>query len=288
MSKFIKDQIPKYTDLMNPTLKAIRDLGGSASINEIENTVIENMNLSEEVVEFTTTNESITTLKYNLSWARHYLKKSGLINNSKRGIWSITSRGSENDFIDPEEIAKTVKIKDAKARKQKKHDGNFENFTNLTNEQDSWERKLLDILKKISPEAFERLCQRLLRESGFIEVEVTGKSGDGGIDGKGIIRLAGLISFQVMFQCKRYKESVSANIVRDFRSAMQGRADKGLIITTGTFTKSAQQEATRDGVPPIDLIDGELLAERLRDSKLGVSTHIVEEIEIDSRFFDSI
>ena len=147
--------------------------------------------------------------------------------------------------------------------------------------------ELLNVLKEMPPEAFERLCQRLLRESGFIKVEVMGKPGDDGIDGQGIIRLAGLISFPVMFQCKRYKNSVTASTVRDFRGAMQGRAEKGVIMTTGTFTKSAQQEATRDGVPQ-DLIDGELLVERLRDTKLGGSTRTVEEIKIDPTFFDSI
>ena len=129
---------------------------------------------------------------------------------------------------------------------------------------------------------------RLLREAGFIEVTVTGKSGDGGIDGHGIIRLAGLISFPVLFQCKRYANNVAAGAVRDFRGAMVGRADKGLILTTGGFTRDAHREATRDGAPPIDLIDGELLMDRLKELGLGVSVRTVEVVDVDTGFFDSV
>ena len=152
----------------------------------------------------------------------------------------------------------------------------------------SWRETLAAALLSMSPDAFERLCQRLLRESGFIEVTVTGKSGDGGIDGHGIIRLAGLISFPVLFQCKRYANNVTAGTVRDFRGAMVGRADKGLILTTGGFTRDAHREATRDGAPPIDLIDGELLMDRLKELELGVSVMMVEVVEVDKGFFDSI
>ena len=152
----------------------------------------------------------------------------------------------------------------------------------------SWREDLLDTLQNIPPDAFERLCQRLLRESGCIEVEVTRKSSDGGIDGHGIIRLAGLISFPVLFQCKRYSGSVSPSAVRDFRGAMMGRAEKGLILTTGRFTIEAQREATRDGATPIDLIDGELLMDKMKELKLGVSAKMVEVVEVDRDWFASI
>ena len=152
----------------------------------------------------------------------------------------------------------------------------------------SWRETLSAALLSMSPDAFERLCMRLLRESGFDEVTVTGRSGDGGIDGRGIKRLDGLISFPVVFQCKRYTNNVSAGTVRDFRGAMAGRADRGLILTTGGFTGDAKKEATRDGVPPIDLIDGELLMDRLKELGLGVSVRTLEVVEVDKGFFDSI
>jgi len=128
----------------------------------------------------------------------------------------------------------------------------------------------------------------LLRESGFIQVEVTGRSGDGGIDGYGVVRLAGMLSFRVSFQCKRYKHTVGPSVVRDFRGAMMGRAEKGLVITTGGFTRDARQEATRDGATAIDLIDGELLADKLKELGLGVKTKMVEEIVIDEEWFASV
>ena len=148
---------------------------------------------------------------------------------------------------------------------------------------------MLQRVQTIDPAAFERLCQRLLRESGFTRVEVTGKSGDGGIDGAGVLRM-NLISFQVLFQCKRWKGPVGSEVVRNFRGAMQGRADKGLIITTGTFTADARKEASRDGAPAIDLIDGELLCLLLKDHKLGVNveTRTVENMTLDEKFFAAI
>jgi len=140
----------------------------------------------------------------------------------------------------------------------------------------------------MDPIAFERLCQRLLRESGFIEVEVTSRGGDGGIDGHGIIRVGGLISFPVFFQSKRYQGNIGPNVVRDFRGAMVGRSDKGVLITTGGFTREARREATRDGAPPIDLIDGDLLIDKLKELRLGVKCRMVEEVELVPEWFESI
>ncbi len=138
------------------------------------------------------------------------------------------------------------------------------------------------------PAAFERLCQRLLRESGFVEVRVTGRSGDGGIDGVGRVKIGGLLGFPIVFQCKRYQGSVSSNLVREFRGAMMGRSERGLIITTGTFTRDARQEATRDGVPPIDLLDGEELTEKLKELQLGISIKMIEEIAVISQWFQEL
>ena len=153
----------------------------------------------------------------------------------------------------------------------------------------SWRGELHNVLtKKLSADAFERLIQRLLRESGFIQVEVTGRSGDGGIDGKGIARIHGFINFHVVFQCKKWQGVIPSNEVRDFRGAMVGRADKGLFITTGTFSRDAIKEAVRDGAPPIDLIDGDLLADKLKELKLGVTTELIEKISVDENWFANI
>ena len=218
-------------------------------------------------------------------------EENGLIDNSQRGVWSLTPLGRDSGPVIPSEVTRVV-AQQPKFGTGRPADGDVDGEASLlvddSTEIASWREELLKTLQDMPPEAFERLCQRLLRELGFIEVEVTGKSGDGGIDGHGIIRLAGLISFPVLFQCKRHKSSISASVVRDFRGAMIGRADKGVILTTATFTRDAQREATRDGAPPVDLIDGELLVDRLKEAKLGVSTRTVEEVKINQAFFHSV
>jgi restriction system protein len=154
---------------------------------------------------------------------------------------------------------------------------------------ESWKAELHRILtNELEPATFERLIQRLLRESGFIQVEVTGRTGDGGIDGKGIARIHGLMSFHVIFQCKRYQGVVSAGEVRDFRGAMVGRSDKGLFVTTGSFSREATKEAARDGAPPIDLLDGEQLADKLKEFRLGINVEMVERVSVESQWFKTI
>ena len=276
------DDVPRRDDFLDPILAALHELGGSASRGELKNKVIENMGLSPDQT------------RYNVGFSISRLKQLGFIDNSERGVWSLTAKGWETQHVDSKEIERLVR-QQREARKQaqtKKEAALTEKVENSAedpaDETASWREDLLDTLQNIPPDAFERLCQRLLRESGFIEVEVTGKSSDGGIDGHGIIRLAGLISFPVLFQCKRYSGSVGASVVRDFRGAMVGRAEKGLILTTGRFTIEAQREATRDGATPIDLIDGELLMDKMKELKLGVSAKMVEVVEVDRDWFASI
>ena len=144
------------------------------------------------------------------------------------------------------------------------------------------------LTQRLSPDAFERLVKRMLRESGFVQVEVTGRSGDGGIDGRGIVKIGGILSFHVYFQCKRYRGTVSATEIRDFRGALVGRADRGLFVTTGTFTRDAIREATRDGATPIDLMNGDQLADKLKELGLGVTIEMVEQVEINEKWFENV
>ena len=273
--------VPQYQELFNPTLNALHKLGGSGSIQEIDEAVIEDMDLTDEVVRQLHGQGPKTELEYRLFWARTYLKNYGVVDNSQRGIWALTPQGRRH---------KSVNIKDVmrRTRERNKPPRPLPIEPPPEFSTDGWRSNVLDLLQGMSPDAFERLCQRLLRESGFIEVKVTGRSGDGGIDGHGIIRLAGLVSFPVLFQCKRYGGSVSPSQVRDFRGALAGRADKGLLITTGTFTREASKEATREGVPPIDLIDGELLIDKLKELRLGIDTRQIEEIKVNAAFFEDI
>lgn len=276
--------LPTYETMMNPTLQALRDLGGSATIEEMYTKVAEIMDLSDQQLEIIHDLErgSQTEVEYRLAWTRTYLKKYGLLENSSRGVWALTKKGRQTEEVNPREVSRYYR---ELRKKQAKEDQLVEDEEEIT-----WREELLETLLQMEPDAFERLVQRMLRESGFIQVQVTGRSGDGGIDGNGIMRLSGLLSFHVIFQCKRYKGSVNVHQVRDFRGAMVGRADKGLLITTGNFTKDATQEATRDGAPAIDLIDGDLLVDKLKELELGVETRTIEteEISIDKDWFLSL
>lgn len=280
--------VPSVKELMNPVLEAIRQAGGSAHIEEITESVIRDLGLSEDDANQPHVNGYQTALEYRLGWARTNLKQSGLITNSKRGIWSLTPDGQGTGNIDPQEVYRANREAERMRRESSKRlSSGIPNDSETEDDLEaSWKDRLLEVLSGMSPDAFERLCQRMLRESGFIEVDVTGRSGDGGIDGHGIIRMGGLISFPVLFQCKRWQGSVGSRVVRDFRGAMAGRSDKGLLITTGSFTHDAKAEATRDGAPPIDLIDGSLLADKLKELEIGVKT--VEQVTVDSEFFERI
>ena len=277
-------KVPTFDGLMWPALAAMKELGGSATHEELLEKMIELERIPEAVQNVMHT-ERQTKISYNLAWAKTYLGKAGALENPSHGVWAITERGKALT----EEAVKQIPVevrKQYRLEKDKKPQGRQEE--DLQPETKDWKDVLLAVLTdQIKADAFERLAQRILRESGFVKVEVTGRSGDGGIDGVGVLRLA-LLSFQVYFQCKKYKGSVSAGAIRDFRGAMVGRTDKGLFITTGTFTAEAKREATRDGAPAIDLIDGDLLCDLLKSLKLGVATRMVEDVSIDPEWFVKI
>lgn len=270
--------VPTFDSLFNPLIQAMKNLGGSARNDEIVDEVAKVLKLSDE--DYNRIHRKNTTqLEYRLGWTKNYLKHFGILQNSSKGVWFLTPKGQETTSVVPSEVVKTVKeAQAAHIIPQEKESDLQEISTN------SWENKLLTILKDMDPYAFERLSQRLLKEAGFENVVVTKKSGDGGIDGKGTLKISGLISFNVYFQSKRYEGTVPSSVVRDFRGAIVGRADKGIIITTGVFSKDAKDEARRDGALMIDLIDGKELAHQLRELKLGVH----EEPQIDEEFFKTL
>ena len=277
----------KFLRYFGPLLDALRKLGGSGSPEEVAEQVAKDMGLTDEEQ-----NELLPSggLRYrtNVAWARFYLVREGLLDSSKRGVWSLTERG-RNGHINIEQageiFSRWVKIFDEQRRaKSAVTEPLAEQVAEASGTTpNDYRAEALEILLALPPSGFERLSQRLLRESGFTQVVVTGQSGDGGIDGYGTLQINLLVSFKVLFQCKRYSKSVSPSHVRDFRGAMAGRADKGIIITTGTFTTEARREATRDGVPPIELIDGEKLLDMLESLELGLRP--VTTFEVNHAFF---
>lgn len=282
-----KDDVPSFDQLIAPTLAALHRLGGSASIQELVDDLTAALGLPAEIAEVPHGRGSRTELEYRAAWARTYLRNADLVENSDRGVWSLTPAGARTKSVDGPALARQIQRRLREARLEREGSEVAVAEESALEGRD-WREHLLEVLQRMDPTAFERLCQRVLRESGFIEVEVTRRSGDGGIDGHGIIRVGGLISFNVIFQSKRYTGNIGPETVRDFRGAMIGRADKGLIIITGGFTRDARREATRDGAPPLDLIDGQLLVEKLKELRLGVETKQVEKVEVNDEWFGSI
>ena len=288
----VKSKVIKYHQMLIPTLRALQMLGGSANIEELDSKVIDILQLPEDMQNVLhKEGGTVTAVEYRLAWSRTYLKKYGLIDNSSRGVWSFSDSFDGNiDGLSSDDIVKTVRLIKKNDVEHAESDNSIANDDDgeLYEESVDWRERLRTVLLGMTSDAFERLTLRLLRESGFTQVEVTGKSNDHGIDGKGIIRLHGIMSFHMIFQCKRYKGSVTPSEIRDFRGAMQGRADKGLFITTGFFTSEAKKEAIRDGAPPLDLIDGDDLIERLKDMGLGITEKIIKDYDVNEEWFMKI
>ena len=273
---------------MGPILDALRELGGSGKPREVCDLIAENRGLSDKKLEETL--KSGQTRYYNqVHWARQYLVWESLLDGSTRGVWSLTPSGYKTTLDAPAAhklFLKWVKVHASTRKKATQIAAESPVPVEVEAAVDTDHKfLLLELLKKVSPEGFERICARLLRESGFEKVTVTDGPKDEGIDGIGILQVNPFVSFKVLFQCKRYKGSVSRAQVGDFRNAMLGRADKGIIMTTGTFTADARREADRDGAPPVELVDGEKLVEMFERANLGLTQRVV--YEVDYAFFAS-
>lgn len=292
-------ELPERSDFFAAAVESLRRRGGSATIDEMEEDVVEILRLSEKaraIPHGDGRGSQRTQFQYELAWVRTYLKFGGAAENSERGVWHLTAKGRKMSEAEIRGLWKKIVDERRRARKAKKKlelrvaEEQEENGSQTDPQEPpeiGWKEHLLKVVLSMDSGAFERLCQRLLRECGFIKVEITGQSGDGGIDGLGVLRV-NLLSFHVLFQCKKWQGSVGAPVVRDFRGAMVGRADKGLLLTTGGFTAEARKEATRDGAPAIDLIDGDALCDLLKLTNIGVSIRTIERVEIDEATFRAI
>lgn len=275
----------------------MKKLGGSGTNDEILNQVINDLNLPDEVADITHNgNVNQSELSYRLAWARTYLANYGAIQNSARSVWSITPDFVSVDVLDEKEVVAFVVKKNAEKKSRTaivttpkvlpEDDEPLNDDEEFPDEIKPWKERLAGILQKMDPYGFERLTQRVLRECGFSQVEVTKKSGDGGIDGTGKLKINGIFSFNVAFQCKRYSGVVGAPDIRNFRGSLTTNIEKGLFITTGTFSKAARDEACSPGKQQIDLLDGEEFINKLTEYEIGV--HPVTTYAIDEDFFNKI
>ena len=283
---------PKFIRYMQPVVDALIKLGGSGRPSEVKELIIESLSVSDDE-QTAQISSGASRFSKNVDWARFYLAKADYIDSSRRGVWSLTEKGRSitltheqafNLFTDIHKIYSQEKRKQKEKAQGVLDVDNGENNTSLDEENLDHREILMNIMLSLPASGFERLCQRLLRESGFEKVTVTGRSGDGGIDGIGVLQVNPFVSFKVLFQSKRYSGSVVVSQVRDFRGAMAGRADKGIIITTGAFTADARKESIRDGVPPIELVDGDKLLDLFEHLELGLEAR--KAYDVDTSFFD--
>jgi restriction system protein len=288
---------PRFVRYFGPILEALKGLGGSGSPDEVRAAVASRLAISEQE-QSEQLPSGFSRFDNQVAWARFYLTRAGLLDSSRRGIWSLTEKGRSTSLSQAaalqlfKEIHKVFSVE----RRAKQKEGAEEHELDESTPEaavvpptgTSHRETLLPLLKSLPAGGFERLCQRLLRESGFQQVTVTGRSGDGGLDGNGVVEVNPFVSFRVLFQCKRYAGAVTPAQVRDFRGAMAGRADKGIILTTGTFTAEARREAVRDGVPPIELVDGEKLMDMFEKLELGLKRNVSMRVrQIRFAFSDS-
>jgi restriction system protein len=318
-----RERVPTYDQMMVPTVRALQALGGSGSVREIYAKVSEILSLSDAILDVPHGNSSMTEVEYRLMWSRTYLHKFGVLERSSRGVWAVSPNAPDADALDPKVIVRTVREMGKQAQPARHDEEEMidpveqalsgavgatqvQTLSRTDNadkspdteprdvdalapsstvepEGESYRAVLLQTILALPPSGFERLCQRLLREAGFEQVVVTGKSGDGGIDGHGILQINPFVSFRVLFQCKRYTGSVGAPQIREFRGAMMGRADKGIILTTGRFTAQAQAEALGYGSSAIELVNGERLIDMFESLQLGLKPR--RTYDIDPHFF---
>jgi restriction system protein len=288
-----ESQGPQFVKYFGPVIDTLKELGGSGRPAEVRDKVAERLSLPEDE-QNQTISSGQSRFDNQVAWARFYLVKADLLDSSKRGVWSLTEKGRTTSLNHKQSLAIFKEVRqqfsdsDTTAPQAITDDPetpvNEEAIPTPDENRNDHRTVLLNVLRDLPPNGFERLCQRLLRESGFERVTVTGRSGDGGIDGIGILQMNPFVSFKVLFQCKRYSGAVSSSQVRDFRGAMMGRADKGIIMTTGTFTADASKEAVRDGVPPIELVDGDKLIEMFESLELGLKPTMA--YVVDHAFFE--
>ena len=283
MNPRTRKSLPQFTRYVGPLIEAVRELGGSGRPDEVRTVIAKNLRLSDEEQSEQLPSGVQTRYENQVHWARFYLAKAGYIDASQRGVWTLTEKGRALTKVTQDEIRQIIKDVAAQTKSNAAEQDDADAASDSPPTTD-YRQELAQTLQSLTPEGFERFCQRLLRESGFQEVTVTGRSGDGGIDGIGILEVNALVSFKVLFQCKKYVGSVTPSQVRDFRGAMTGRADKGIILTTGSFTSEARKEAVRDGAPPIELVDGDKLAGMLERLELGLRPK--QTFELDPRFFE--
>ncbi|MCL2636754.1 MAG: restriction endonuclease [Oscillospiraceae bacterium] len=267
-----------FINWIPPFIEILKEKGGSATPKEIREGIAEKMKLDDKFLTERTEKSNILRFENQVYWAKQYLAWENLVETSKHGIWALTDEGWKTsfDFNTALELhRKWVKIH-SEIRKSKKKG---EQAVIEVSEEEIEEKKnlsLLDILKRTTPTGFEHLCGRLLREYDFVDIEISPRSRDGGIDGTATLKLNSFVNMSVYFQCKKYDGTVPISHIREFIGVLateQNGVDRGLFITTGTLPKTAYELEKKQ--TKLELIDGEKLIEMFEKAELGVKPRTV-------------
>ena len=293
MSKKKKSQA-EFTKWFGPVLEALRALGGSARPREISGWIGERYNIPDEILNIRYEKSGQLKFPNQIAWAKQYLVWEELIDASKYGVWALTAKGWEtklNEKQAHEIFIKWVKIFQDLRENKETVDEETEKVVKVQETTEPEEGQvvikptLMEVIQSISASGFEHLCGRLLKEYNFENIEITQRSHDGGIDGYATLKLNPFVSMSVFFQCKRYQGTVPTEKVQAFIGVMETNkrsVEKGLIITTGSFAKSAI-EIEKANVK-LELIDGEKLVEMFENVELGVKPKTI--YEPDMKFFE--
>ncbi len=301
--------IPDYQTLMRPVLDASKD--GEVRISDVVNQLADKFQLTEEEREELLPSGKQTTFSNRVHWAKAYLIKAGLVEATRRGYFVITQRGQKalndnaeinnqylrqfdefrafqgqtrnNTKTESEEITETI---ESNATPDEVLRAAYENIhATLSTE-------LLDRVRGVSPGFFERLIVDLLLAMGYGGTaedagRALGKTGDNGVDG--VVDQDPLGVDQIYIQAKRYAagNTVGAGDIRDFFGALNlKKAQKGIFITTSSFSPSAVQTAKNLG-SRIVLIDGAHLAKLMIRYNIGCRDEQVLSLKkIDEDFFN--
>ncbi|MEO8396334.1 MAG: restriction endonuclease [Chloroflexota bacterium] len=285
-------QGPQFIQYFGPVITALQSLGGSGRPDEVVEQITTSRPTTEEENE--QLSDGTTRIEKNIHWARFYLAKTGYIDGSTRGVWLLTEKGRNTQTLSTQqtfEIFREVQqlVKQDVSEDTSQIISKEENAITYDSELVNKHRiGALNLLNNMPPSGFERFCQLLLRYAGFADVTVTGRSGDGGIDGVGTLVINPLMSFKVAFQCKRYSSSsVGAREIRDFRGSISGRVDKGIFLTTSTFTRDAKKEAGRDGAtPPMELVDSDKMLDLMEQLEVGLKKELITTYNVRQDFFE--
>ncbi|MDD4001902.1 MAG: restriction endonuclease [Bacteroidales bacterium] len=282
---------PKFIRWFKPLLEVLLELG-SATPNEVTQRIAEKESLDEELLNKRYLKTGVLIFNNQVAFARQYLIWEGYLTSSSRGVWSLTDKGIEKARTFNEEEAYNIYKKwislNRKIKPKKKIEENSEETIIVYESEESNELEntsLLEILKKVSPEGFEKLCGELLRNYNFEDIIITQLSHDGGIDGYATLKINPFIKYQIAFQCKRYEGSVPTKDVHAFCSVAENK-DRMLFITTGNFSKEARK-IEQEKKSKLELIDGQTLEKMFQDIQLGVNTKTVyvPDISFFERYF---